>query len=68
MTKIYKRSGFKDTGGNFWSNDKSTYGMRYQCKGCGRVALGWRGADDRAHHVSADCPVLVAATAARSQQ
>jgi len=58
---VRKRSGFKDGRGNFWINERGKHGVRYQCKGCGRVTLGWRGANDRSHHFEDSCPVLLQA-------
>jgi hypothetical protein len=49
--KVYKASGFSDKyGGQFWINEKGTYGVRYQCKTCGKITLGTRGSTDPSMH------------------
>lgn len=52
IVTVRKKSGFKEFSRNFWVNERSKYGCRYQCKHCGKVTLGMYddGTDDRMHH------------------
>ncbi len=60
LRKIYRSSGFTDKyGGPFWVNERGKYGVRYQCKACGKITLGTSGWKDPGMHYTA-CPYLSA--------
>lgn len=49
--KPIKASGFTDKyKGQFWVNERGRFGVRYQCKTCGRIVLGTSGATSSRMH------------------
>lgn len=46
MEEVKKASGFKNYNDVFWFNETKTYGVRYQCKECGKITVGMADADE----------------------